>query len=91
MISGWGHFVSPHPSLVEMMHIHTPLSRGDDAYTHPPLIERTRYSYAPIEIICIDTLSWEMNPLGPLGFRFDPEELMSLRNHREGVHTDRVV
>lgn len=58
---------------------------------HPPLIERTRYSYAPIEITCIDTHSWEMDPLGPLGFRFDPDELMSLRNDGECVNADRAV
>jgi hypothetical protein len=32
-----------------------------------------------------------MNPLGPLGFRFDPDELMTLRNHCEGIQTDRAI
>ena len=67
------------------------ISGGAERPHTPPLIERTRYSYAPIEIICIDPLSWEMNPLGPLGYRFDIDELMTLRNHREGIQTDRVV
>ena len=73
------------------LHFPTPLSRGDDAYTHPSLVERTRYSYAPIEIICIDPLSWEMNPLGPLGLRFDPDEFVTLRNHREDVDPNRSI
>ena len=33
----------------------------------------------------------ECNPLGPLGLRFDPEEIMTLRNHCEGVYADRAI
>jgi len=70
--------VSPHPSLVAT----TRYSNGG-TYPIPPSIGENLYPACfPIA---------ECNPLSPLGFRFDPDEIMTLRNDREGVYADRTI
>ena len=66
-----------------------PLSYGEDANLYLSLIERTQ-TYT--------SLLWRgrkplrnRESLGPLGPRFDPDEIMTLRNHREDVDTNRAI